>query len=182
MKNIAGLRNRIACTTGRTYNTKTSSSSVSTAATVINPLASSPSSFLPSNNVRTISKRRRKHQEGCSTPDVIVTPPPTPTEVPILLLEGDQYHLSENGIARSVYQITSSSSSLSSPPSDNNPTSSMAVEELYDIENASKSYLFRNMIKEKNDNNNSSLLLGEALRAEPLMLQEINGSIHSTNN
>jgi hypothetical protein len=169
MRNVAGLRNRIT-SKGRTYtcNIKTSSS-------VLNSVAPSPSSFLPSN----VCKRRGKHQEECSIPDVIATPPPQP-DGPILLLEGDQYHLSENGIARSIYQIPSSSSSSS----DNSSSSSIAIEELYDIEHACKSYAFRNMVKEKNDNddnNNNSLLLGEALRTEPFMLQEIPGNIHSTN-
>jgi predicted nicotinamide N-methyase len=58
-------------------------------------------------------------------------------EEPQLLLEGDEFHVSHDGIARSFYSLAagSSSSTGSSPP--------LALEEFYDLQGAHKTFVVR---------------------------------------
>ncbi|KAG7361466.1 lysine methyltransferase [Nitzschia inconspicua] len=90
--------------------------------------------------------------------------PPLQSE-PILLLEGDQYHFSEQGgIARSFYHLVDDLIDTSGP--------SIAIEEHYDLDNCLKSYIIR-----KTTNNNAcdknEVNLGKPLERSPLLLQEI---------
>jgi len=78
------------------------------------------------------------------------------TAEPILLLEGDNYRFSENGIARSLYQLvyastTSRDNNVSSSYS-GLTTSSVAIEEIYDLGRARKAFVVREKVNERNKN------------------------------
>ena len=74
---------------------------------------------------------------------VIITPPPPAVSPPILLLTGDEYCISEEGVARTLYRIG---------------PSNMAVEEFYDIESARKQFVLR----ENHNNGRSNNYLQES--------------------
>lgn len=63
--------------------------------------------------------------------DVLVTPPPEESTPP-LLLEGDAYFVSHDGVARTYYQMEYDTSTLP-----------LAIEEFYDLEGARKTFILR---------------------------------------
>jgi predicted nicotinamide N-methyase len=159
------------------------------------------------NNVEWI-RDDSKPQEGSTDdsglynpPEIVVMRPDQPKIEQMLLLEGDQYHLSEHGIARSFYQIVlpsaSSSSSRSSSREDQEKRSednsdlrvpsSICIEEFYDLAGARKSFIVRDKKKSPFGTSICSstghMFLGEAISfppssslSSPLILCEINGA------
>lgn len=80
--------------------------------------------------------QQQQREQDAKLDNVLVTPPPPDTE-PVLLLEGDPYHL-VGGLARSLYRIVGNGKISSSGSSFN-----IAVEELYDLERCRKSFVIR---------------------------------------
>lgn len=81
---------------------------------------------------------------------------------PLLLLEGDNYHVASDGIARTLYRLTS--------PTQNDVT----VEEAYDIENRRKTYNLRQRhgespITSKDLNNFLAQSLGQSIEIEEIL-------------
>lgn len=72
----------------------------------------------------------------------------SPPIVMPLLLEGDGFEMSHEGIARTLYELRSSS----------HPTvhaaSPVAIEEVYDLPKAHKTYIVRQQVRPSNNNNN----------------------------
>jgi hypothetical protein len=130
----------------------------------------------------------------CSIPDVIITPsPPTVTE-PILLLEGDHYHVSDDGIARSLYQLentpitisdnsNSNSNSNSNNNNNNNKLSStndgLMIEEFYDLKRACKVFLIREKTNVRSKNSAHKPVIHLGRHHDSLFLQEISDGIPS---
>jgi predicted nicotinamide N-methyase len=123
-----------------------------------------------------------------SIPDVINTPsPPTVTE-PILLLEGDHYHVSDDGIARSLYQLEDTSTGVSDNDNNNNSNSNsnskmsstndgLMIEELYDLKRACKAFLIREKTNVRNENSAHKPVIHLGRQQESLFLQEISDGI-----
>jgi predicted nicotinamide N-methyase len=63
--------------------------------------------------------------------DVLVTPPPEESP-PLLLLEGDEYFVSHDGVARTYYQMEYDTSTMP-----------LAIEEFYDLQGARKTFILR---------------------------------------
>eukprot|EP00536_Pseudo-nitzschia_multiseries_P001994 jgi/Psemu1/301158/fgenesh1_kg.26_\ len=120
-----------------------------------------------------------------STPDVIVTPAPRTCTEPILLLEGDHYRVSENGVARSLYQLVQQSKESFNhtfcSSSDRATAHSLALEEIYDIERSRKAFLVRTNANERSETNaigvnhkhGRVIHLGDSVEELSLLLQEI---------
>jgi predicted nicotinamide N-methyase len=88
--------------------------------------------------IHRLSTKRCTQQHADSEPnssdhdvDVIVTPPPEES-TPLLLLEGDQYSVSHDGVARTYYQMEYDTSTIP-----------LAIEEFYDLEGARKTFILR---------------------------------------
>jgi hypothetical protein len=65
--------------------------------------------------------------------------PPDQEEPPQLLLEGDEFHVSHDGIARSFYSLAAGSSSSTGTGS----SPALALEEIYDLQGAHKTFVVR---------------------------------------
>jgi predicted nicotinamide N-methyase len=136
----------------------------------------------PNTNLKAISH---------STPDVLVTPAPIATQNPILLLEGDHYRFSASGIARSLYQLVSESSTgrdvggASSHRGSTTP--SLAIEEIYDLKRSRKAFVIREKTKEGglngvnvDTNQERDIHFDDSSQQTPLLLQEIaNGCVEN---
>lgn len=132
-------------------------------------------------------------------PDMVAMKAEQPVTERLLLLEGDRYHLSEHGIARSLYQIvlpssSSSSSSCSGKRSVDIPDlgipATICIEEFYDLAGARKSFIVRNNAEPPSGTStgpsSGHLFLGEAIpfppsytassSSSPLIFSEINGA------
>ena len=145
----------------------------------INRSASSSSAKYPT------SSQDNRESPYYSTPDVIITPsPPTLTE-PILLLEGDHYHISDDGIARSLYQLENTSITISdnsnSKSNSNNKMSStndgLMIEEFYDLKRACKVFLIREKTNVRSKNNAHKPVIHLGRHQDSLLLQEISDGI-----
>jgi predicted nicotinamide N-methyase len=90
-----------------------------------------------------LPKKRRTQQRADPEPnssdhdididiDVLVTPPPEESTPPLLLLEGDEYFVSHDGVARTYYQMEYDTSTIP-----------LAIEEFYDLEGARKTFILR---------------------------------------
>jgi predicted nicotinamide N-methyase len=107
------------------------------------PQESSREGALPA--IHRLPKKRRTQQRADSEPnssdhdhdhdhvdiDVVVTPPPEESAPP-LLLEGDEYFVSHDGVARTYYQMEYDTSTIP-----------LAIEEFYDLEGARKTFILR---------------------------------------
>jgi predicted nicotinamide N-methyase len=149
----------------------------------INRSASSPSSAKYST-----SPQDDRESPYYSIPDVIITPSPPTVSEPILLLEGDHYHVSDDGIARSLYQlentsitISDNSNSNSNSNSNNNKMSStndgLMIEELYDLKRACKAFLIREKTNVRSKNSAHKPVIHLGRHQESLFLQEISDGI-----
>jgi hypothetical protein len=147
----------------------------------------------PSNRYGKTPKRKHNQEQALVLPDVIVTPPPdTTNDEPILLLEGDQYFAADasnsnantGDIARTLYQMIPNNHLQGNTSCGN--ISSLAIEELYDIQRARKSFVVRETSlasfddSSRGDDNRVSqnkkiIHLGKPIRKESLFLQEIPG-------
>lgn len=83
-----------------------------------------------------LPKKRRIHSKPNSSDhdidvDVLVTPTPEES-TPQLLLEGDEYFVSHDGVARTYYQMEYDTSTIP-----------LAIEEFYDLEGARKIFILR---------------------------------------
>lgn len=81
------------------------------------------------------SRGRRAVAASCGK-KVLLTPPPPPSAAP-LLLEGDEYITSNEGIARTFYQV------VENPLQSASVHPSLSVEEFFDIQSARKKFVLR---------------------------------------
>jgi hypothetical protein len=100
-------------------------------------LQSDRSSFSTTSTTMISQGERYDESPGSSNHGSMNMLPPDQEEPPQLLLEGDEFYVSHDGIARSFYSLVagSSSSASSSPP--------LALEEIYDLQGAHKTFVVR---------------------------------------
>jgi predicted nicotinamide N-methyase len=119
--------------------------------TMMTPMPSFLASGKRAQNMHHVAANAAEH----TTPnhqraDVIMTPAPSKP----LLLEGDEFYVSHDGVSRTYYQLESWASDVRS-------TLPVSLEEFYDLKGARKTFIVRRDHSEKDPSSSQNVVLGK---------------------
>ena len=119
------------CSASASHHRQSSTTSSSSSPEAVLPVVPA---LVPNNKSFRRRSTKKRNQKFDAPPSVII--PPAPSVEPILLLEGDEYCLSPDGVATTRYELNVRTEVLGQQ-------SSAVIEEIYDLERAHKTFFLQ---------------------------------------